>query len=82
MSKAVAHSVFHAWHSSGVVVEPAPDRDGDVLVKHIGDVRFVPGLVQAVVPTDVSAADAVRRLRKIADWIEREAVREGADGVW
>lgn len=79
MSAPVAHCIFHAWQSSGIVVDPAPDADGDVILKHVGDVQFRPGLVQAVIPTDVPAEDAARMLRKIARWIELQSTRNTAD---
>ena len=79
MSAPVAHCVYHAWKSSGIVADPAPDHDGDVIVKHIGDVQFRPGLVQAVISTDVPAEDAARMLRKVAAWIELQAASDATD---
>lgn len=83
MSAPVAHCVYHAWKSSGIVVEFSPDEDGDVIMKHVGDVQFRPGLVQAVIPTDVPPDDAARMLRKVADWIELQSTAaDDKEVIW
>jgi hypothetical protein len=50
-----------------------PDMDGDIVYRCDGD-EDVLVTVQVMIPRDYSKESAIRHIRKIADWIERDGI--------
>jgi hypothetical protein len=50
-----------------------PDKDGDIVYRDDLD-NTVLSTVQVVVPRDYPKENAIRHIRKIADWIERDGI--------